>query len=157
MNRLSPDTASRVLTETLPGGSKPMQLLTGDRIRAVHSASYTRLFDAELPETVRNVADDSRAPHQQVSMAGFYAGEQDMFAFLVDDSTWVDIGGEQFAPGFFVWNSEVGRRTVGVETFGFNVSVPTTSCGMIEVVSYSRKHTARRMMRSMKSNRSLVT
>ena len=42
-----------------------------------------------------------------------------MFAFLIDDSAWVEIGGEQFAPGFFVWNSEVGRRTIGVETFWF--------------------------------------
>ena len=146
VNRLSADTASRVLTETLPGGSKPMQLLTrGDRIRAVHGASYTRLFDAELLETVRNVADDfGAAPTGFNGAAGFYAGEQDMFAFLVDDSAWVDIGGEQFAPGFFVWNSEVGRRTVGVETFWFQrICANHIVWDAVEVVSYSRKHTAR--------------
>ncbi len=145
VNRLSVDTASRVLTETLPCGSKPMQVLTrGEGIRAVHGASYTRLFDAELLDTVSAVAEEfGAAPTGCNGAAGFYAGEQDMFAFLVDDSTWVDIGGEQFAPGFFVWNSEVGRRTVGVETFWFQrICANHIVWDAIEVVSYSRKHTA---------------
>ena len=27
--------------------------------------------------------------------------------------------GETFAPGFFIWNSEVGRRSLGIQTFWF--------------------------------------
>ena len=67
-----------------------------------------------------------------------------MFAFLIDDSAWVEIGGEQFAPGFFVWNSEVGRRTIGVETFWFqHVCANHIVWDAIEVVRYARKHTAK--------------
>ena len=67
-----------------------------------------------------------------------------MFAFLIDDSAWVEIGGEQFAPGFFVWNSEVGRRTIGVETFWFqHVCANHVVWDAIEVVRYSRKHTTK--------------
>lgn len=48
VNRLSLLTASRVLQETMPGGHRPLQLLThNNRIRALHGASYTRLFDAD--------------------------------------------------------------------------------------------------------------
>ena len=48
---------------------------------------------------------------------GLYAGEQDMFCFMIDPTGWTEIGGESFAPGFFLWNSEVGRRSLGLSTF----------------------------------------
>lgn len=93
---------------------------------------------------MREVACDfGGAPIGCNGAAGFYAGEQDMFAFLIDDTAWVDVGGEQFAPGFFVWNSEVGRRTVGVETFWFQrICSNHIVWDAIEVFNYSRKHTA---------------
>ena len=57
VNRLSPDTARAVLRETLPRGAKPMQLLTtGPSIRAIHSATYSRLWNSELLETVAECA-----------------------------------------------------------------------------------------------------
>ena len=145
VNRLSPDTASRVFRETLPLGGKPLQLLTqSNMLRSIHGASYTRLFDADLLEMVRSEADGFGSPPKGMNGAtGFYAGQQDMFAFLIDDSAWVEIGGEQFAPGFFVWNSEVGRLTIGVETFWFqHVCANHIVWDAIEVVRYSRKHTA---------------
>jgi hypothetical protein len=145
VNRLAPDTAARVLRETLPSGHKPLQVFTqGNSLRAIHGTSYTRLFDADLIEVVRNVADGFHGPPKGFNGAtGLYAGQQDMFAFLIDDSGWVDIGGEQFAPGFFFWNSEVGRRTVGVETFWYQrICANHIVWDAIEVVSYSRKHTA---------------
>lgn len=47
---------------------------------------------------------------------GLYCGEQDLFCFLIDPAGWIEIGEEAFAPGFFVWNSEVGRRSLGIST-----------------------------------------
>jgi len=66
-----------------------------------------------------------------------------MFTFLIDPTGWTEIGGEPFAPGFFLWNSEVGRRSLGVETFWYQ-----QICGnhivwdAVEIVEFSRKHTA---------------
>ena len=38
VNRLSPETASRVFGETLPNGTKPLQFYTaGDMVRSIHS------------------------------------------------------------------------------------------------------------------------
>lgn len=146
VNRLRSDTAGRVLRETLPTGSKPVQVLTqGNKVRSIHGASYTRLFDADLLDVVRDTALDFAPPPKGFNGAtGLYAGQQDMFAFLIDDTAWVDINGEQFAPGFFVWNSEVGRRTVGVETFWYQrICSNHIVWDAVEVVSFSRKHTAK--------------
>lgn len=73
-----------------------------------------------------------------------YAGEQDMFCFLIDPSGWTEIAGEAFAPGFFVWNSEVGKRTVGVSTFWFQaVCSNHIVWDAVEVNEVTRKHTGR--------------
>jgi hypothetical protein len=66
-----------------------------------------------------------------------------MFVFLIDPQGWTEIGGETFAPGFFLWNSEVGRRALGVETFWFQaVCQNHIVWDAVEVVEFSRKHTA---------------
>jgi len=145
VNRLRIDTATQVLTETMPGGSRPFQVMTrGDAIRSIHGVSYTRLFDADILELVVDEAMDFNPPPVGLNGGtGLYAGEQDMFAFLIDEDSWVEIGGEQFAPGFFIWNSEVGRRTVGIETFWYQrVCANHIVWDATEVASYSRKHTA---------------
>lgn len=74
---------------------------------------------------------------------GLYAGEQDMFAFLIDPLGWTEIDGENFAPGFFVWNSEVGKRSVGISTFWFQaVCQNHIVWDAVNVVELTRKHTA---------------
>ena len=74
---------------------------------------------------------------------GLYAGEQDMFCFLIDPAGWTEIGGQAFAPGFFIWNSEVGSRTVGIETFWFQAICQNHIVwDAVEVVQFTRKHTA---------------
>ncbi len=75
---------------------------------------------------------------------GLYAGQQDMFCFMIDPTGWTDIGGESFAPGFFVWNSEVGRRTVGISTFWFQaVCANHIVWDATDVTEITRKHTGR--------------
>jgi len=122
VNRVSPATAGQVFAETLPrGGEKPLQLLVQDsNVRSIHGTAYTRLWDADLVMTIREFAVDFQPPQKGVGGGtGLYAGEQDMFCFLIDPAGWCEIAGEPFAPGFFVWNSEVGRRSLGIETFWF--------------------------------------
>jgi hypothetical protein len=119
LNRLSPETAARALSETLPVAKKPTQVLTEDsRIRSVHGTNYERLWNSELLSVVQEFAVNFQQPPKGFNGAtGLYLGEQDLFAFLIDPTGWIEIEGEGFAPGFFVWNSEVGCRTVGITTF----------------------------------------
>ena len=146
VNRLVPDTAARVFAETLPTGNKPLQLLTNDeQVRSIHGTSYTRLFNADLLTMVREFATDFEAPPEGVNGGtGLYAGEQDMFTFMIDPTGWAEIEGEAFAPGFFLWNSEVGRRSVGISTFWFQaVCKNHIVWDAVEVVEFTRKHTSK--------------
>ena len=145
LNRLSPDTASQALHETLPAAEKPFQFLaTGKTIRSMHGVAYTRLWNADLLDVVAEFATDFQAPPAGAGGAtGMYCGEQDLFAFLIDPNGWAEINGEAFAPGFFVWNSEVGRRSLGIQTFWFQAICQNHIVwDATEVVEFTRKHTA---------------
>lgn len=148
VNRLSPETASTVLAETLPrNGKKPFQILTygEDHIRSLHGASYGRLWNIDLLSMIREFATDFQPPQQAVTGGtGLYAGEQDLFVFLIDPLGWVEIEGEAFAPGFYLWNSEVGRRSLGCSTFFFQgVCNNHIVWDATEITEYTRKHTSR--------------
>jgi len=145
VNRLTPETAAQVFTETLPRGHKPLQVFTEeDRVRSLHGTSYTRLFNADLVRMLQEFAVDFQPPQAGMNGAtGLYCGEQDLFCFLIDPTGWTEIEGEAFAPGFFLWNSEVGKRSIGIETFWFQaVCQNHIVWDAIEVVEFTRKHTA---------------
>lgn len=145
VNRLSPETASRALQETLPATEKPIQLLTtGNSVRSLHGVAYTRLWNADLLNVVSEFATDFQPPQEGVNGAtGLYCGEQDLFAFMIDPTGWAEINDEAFAPGFFVWNSEVGKRSLGIQTFWFqSVCANHIVWDAVEVVEFTRKHTA---------------
>ncbi len=158
VNRLQAETAAQIFRETLPRTGKPLQILTtDDRVRAVHGVSYTRLYNADLLDAVVTSARGFEPPPRAYNGAtGLYCGEQDLFAFLIDPDGWIDIHGEQFAPGLFCWNSEVGRRSLGVQTFWYQ-----RICGnhivwdVTDVREFTRKHTAN-VRDSLEVIRSLV-
>jgi hypothetical protein len=114
-------------------------------VRSLHGVAYTRLWNADLLDIVRETAVDFRPPQESLTGGtGLYCGEQDLFAFLIDPLGWCEIDDEAFAPGFFVWNSEVGRRSLGIQTFWFQkVCANHIVWDAVEVVEFTRKHTAR--------------
>jgi hypothetical protein len=143
VNKLTSESASLVFRDTMPHSRKPLQVYSANGTAlAVHSSTYSRLFDAEVLEAVREAAPDFTPPPTGLGGAtGLYAGEQDMFAFGIDPNAWVEIGGENFAPGFFVWNSEVGKRSVGVQTFWYQeICQNHIVWDAIEVVELKRRH-----------------
>ena len=145
VNKVSAGTAVKVFEDTLPRNSKPLQVHTmNDRLRSIHGTGYTRLYNSEMLALVQECAGDFQPPQEGLDGAtGLYCGEQDCFAFLIDPMGWTEINNEAFAPGFFIWNSEVGRRTVGVQTFWFQAICQNHIVwDAVEVVEYTRKHTA---------------
>jgi hypothetical protein len=153
VNRLSPNTAALVFQETMPSGNKPLQLFTeDDLVRSIHGHSYTRLHNADILTMLREFATDFQPPQRAAvggpdntgGGTGLYCGEQDMFAFLIDPTGWAEIDGQAFAPGFYVWNSEVGKRSVGISTFWFQaVCQNHIIWDATEVVEFTRKHTGK--------------
>lgn len=145
MNRLTADTACTVFTETWPQTNKPMQLYTVCHgLRSAHGAVYTRLHNADLLSIVSEFVTGFTAPQEAANRGtGLYCGEQDMFCFLIDPTGWIEINDQAFAPGFFLWNSEVGRRSMGLQTFWFQkVCANHIVWDATHVVEYTRKHTA---------------
>lgn len=146
VNQLSHRTASKVFEETLPRADKPLQVLTtGSDVRSIHGVAYTRLWNADLLDVVSEFASDFTPPQTAMdgTSTGLYCGEQDLFAFMIDPTGWAEIDGQAFAPGFFVWNSEVGKRSLGIQTFWFQkICQNHIVWDATEVVDFSRKHTA---------------
>lgn len=145
LNRLSSDTVHRVFRETMPRGTKPLQVYTqGQRVRAIHGASYTRLYNADLLTMLREFAAGFEPPQKGMTGgSGLYCGEQDIFCFMIDPTGWAEIGGQAFAPGFFLWNSEVGKRSLGVQSFWWQAICRNHIVwDAVNVVEFSRKHTA---------------
>lgn len=150
VTRLQPQTAAQVLSETLPhrvDEETDLQALVIDNstIRAVTGGTYRRLWSADLTTLLLEFATDFSPPQRGFNGAtGLYAGEQDLFCFMIDPTGWAEIGGEAFAPGFFVWNSEVGKRTVGISTFWFQaVCQNHIVWDATEVIEWTRKHTGK--------------
>jgi hypothetical protein len=150
LNRLRPETAAGVLAETLSQRTDEetdLQALVLDNriMRAINGERYKRLWNGDVTTMLLEYAVDFTPPQEGFNGAtGIYAGEQDMFCFLIDPNGWTEINGEPFAPGFFVWNSEVGKRTVGVSTFWFQAicqnHIVWDACNVTE---FTRKHTGK--------------
>lgn len=107
-------------------------------VRAATGPNYGRIWDAEIVETLTDLYGDGltgrfRVPGEfgeRVAVTKdnttLYAGDRDMFVFLTDEENRIDIPNRrdgksgQLARGFFVYNSEVGDRTIGIESFFFD-------------------------------------
>lgn len=97
--------------------------------RAFTSDSYGRIWDSEVVGAVQEIVErtggrffnpmartkDGNKPQ------GLYASDRDVFMFMIDGGSLIDGGGErdQLHRGFIAWNSEVGKCTMGLQTFLF--------------------------------------
>jgi len=77
-----------------------------------------------------------------------FAGDRDMFVFLADEENRIEVPNRRdghsgsMARGFFVWNSEVGARTLGIKTFLFDyVCCNRIVWGANDVQTFTLRHT----------------
>lgn len=114
-------------------------------LRAITSPKYGRIYDEDVVKAVMEIAGDGTGdtnwkvpgtidwtakhgvtynPEVDITKDNttLYASDRDVFMFLVDDKNPIEVGKlENGDPdlmfrGFYVWNSEVGRRTFGLAT-----------------------------------------
>jgi hypothetical protein len=115
------------------------------QLLAATGVEYGRVFDYELVRAVRKIAGNGTGdtrwkvpgaidwatyrynPYVDISQqtTTLYASDRDVFMFLVDDTHPIEIGKlpdgnpDLVFRGFYVWNSEVGSKTLGISTFLF--------------------------------------
>jgi hypothetical protein len=124
INHLSDDVNHRDTSLLIAPGSGTQN----SRLRAITSTSYTRIWDHEVVAMLMEHAVGFGPPRlfgqegtEGKSGSGLYAGDRDMFAFMVNEDDRIEIpGGDSLGRGFFVWNSEVGASSYGFMTFLFN-------------------------------------
>lgn len=140
LRKLSAETAATVLNEQLqkqPNQDIKVMRLLGDEhdtIQAVTSPSYGRIFDAEVVGMVKKVVElsDGKFYNPKAYAAGefgaepvpsgLYASDRDVFMFMIDGGSMFDVGERaQFNRGFIVSNSEVGRSSLVIMSFLFNL------------------------------------
>lgn len=139
LRKLSAETAATVINEQLHKQEavdiKVMRLLGDecDKIQAVTSPSYGRIFDAEVVDMVQKVVEmsDGRFYNPKAYAlgqfgaepvpSGLYASDRDVFMFMIDGGSIFDAGPRaQFNRGFIVSNSEVGKSSLMIMSFLFN-------------------------------------
>lgn len=114
-------------------GDDPLSTLA-----AVTGPKYGRIWNDDVARALRDrfgngIDGDFRVPGEfgkevevDKSNTTIYAGDRDMFVFLADEKNRIELPGRRngelgsFARGFFVWNSEVGSRSMGIATFLFD-------------------------------------
>ncbi len=118
------------------------QLLTFEgetnELRAATSEKYGRIWDADVLEFMVEQYGDGITGKFKVpgefghkiavnkSNTTLFASDRNMFVFLCDEKNRVEIPNRRdgksgsLARGFYFWNSEVGKETIGMATFYFD-------------------------------------
>lgn len=112
-------------------------------LRSINGPDYGRIYDYEVVRAVRKIAgngtgdthwkvpgcmnwsDGTYDPNRPITKESttLFASDRDIFLFLVDDRRPIEIGKlpdgspDLVFRGFYVWNSEVGNRSIGVACF----------------------------------------
>ncbi len=107
-------------------------------LRSVNGSNYGRVYDADVVDSLVHRFGDGvtgqwRVPgefgHKVTVDKGnttLFASDRDLFVFLADEENRIEIPNHRagkfgsFARGFFVWNSEVGKTTLGAGFFLFD-------------------------------------
>lgn len=112
------------------GGPAELRAVTGPNYGRVWNADITRSLIARFGD---GLTGDFKIPGEfgkrvQITKENttLYASDRDMFVFLADEEHRIEMPGRRngetgsLARGFFVWNSEVGKTSLGVSTFLFD-------------------------------------
>lgn len=97
-------------------------------LSAITSTSYGRIWDVDVVKAVRDHIDTnvwkvpvaSYQATDPLRATTLYASDRDVFLFLVNEGSDVEVDGERINRGFYVWNSEVGSATFGIATFTYD-------------------------------------
>jgi hypothetical protein len=120
-------------------------------LQAVTSTTYGRIWDADCVDCVGRIVERTGGKFYNpkayceggVKGSGLYASDRDVFMFMIDGGSLLDVGPRaQLNRGFFLWNSETGARSFGLMTFLFNVCCGNHIVwGAQDITKYVIRHT----------------
>lgn len=110
----------------------------GRELRAATGPNYGRIWNSDVVDALiarfgDGVSGEWRVPGEfgkrikiTKENTTLYASDRDMFVFLADEVNRIEVPNRRnrepgsLARGFFLWNSEVGKSTLGIGTFLFD-------------------------------------
>lgn len=100
-------------------------------LRATLTPRYSRIWDDDLISWIYELTEGTgwQLPQgfkdgkwgAELVPSGAYGSDRDVFLFMVDYSRPIEVLNEKLFRGFYIWNSEVGSKTVGLELFLFRL------------------------------------
>lgn len=143
LRRLSPEIVADAVNYRLPKIEKPELKVMAikdpegnlNTLQAVTSRTYGRIWDAEVVAATKNIVGIAAENGKNFfnpkdwsgKPSGLYASDHDVFIFMVDGGSVVDVGWDQkgnrelMHRGFIIYNSEVGSSSFGIKMFMFRV------------------------------------
>ena len=136
--RFSRDVEEVGVLATMGDEDSSLGVPTGSELRAATGPAYGRIWDADIVDALVERFGDGVSGHWRVpgefgnritvtkENTTLFASDRDMFVFLADEENRIELPGRRagrsgsFARGFFVWNSEVGKTTLGAGFFLFD-------------------------------------
>ena len=134
LERITPETRAKVLNQCFPRNKRyKVALADGDKLRAITSDRYERVWDADVLEEINRwlmgsgfipaVPTINTDEHGTNAMGNtkpaLFRSDRDMFSFFYSNRSPGDDGFGGLRKGVFVWNSEVGYKSFGFSTFVF--------------------------------------
>jgi len=112
---------AQVLSTSLGGDEAELRAFTSDTYGRVWDEQVTRQLLDRVDTSVWKVPAASYATTDPKRATTLYASDRDIFLFLVNEEHSLEVPGAQgrdrLHRGFFCWNSEVGKTSVGFATF----------------------------------------
>src|SRR3981081_3130896 len=132
----------------------------GSELRAATGPAYGRIWEADIVDALVERFGDGVSGHWRVpgefgnriavtkENTTLFASDRDMFVFLADEDRRIEVPGRRsgaggsMARGFFVWNSEVGDKTLRLRFFLFYYFCrPPTAWGADQYTEVRIRHT----------------
>lgn len=145
-------------------------------LRAATGPNYGRIWDYDVTESLISKFGDGRTGDWRVPRefgqevpitldnTTIYASDRDMFVFLADEVNRITVPNRRdgkegtLARGFFLWNSEVGRTTLGIGTFLFDYACKNRTVWGAESYKEIRiRHTAGAPMKWLEEVQPVLT
>ena len=112
---------SNLTLHKLPSGELEMRCMVGPNYGRIYDHQVVGAIMALNADGTWHIPAGSTMTAEQAAKSKrattLYASDRDVFVFLVDERRPLEINGDVLFRGFMVWNSEVGKTTLGISTF----------------------------------------
>lgn len=151
--------------DTWAGETMSAYVYDNAKLRTMTSTKFGRIFDTEVVKCVQDLSFDGAWSVPLQAYGGvnseeattLYAGDRDVFMFLVNEKDPIEVDGQVFYRGFYVYNSELGDKKFGLSSFLYErVCANRIIWGARDIKNFEIKHIENAPARFMEEARPVL-